>query len=118
MSKCELHICNDEYEMIKNATYIDDAGKPFDLSWYCNVGNYQDSVIVGKYDDLIEEKNDYVRFYPHGYHNQEGNKIEFYCIDVDEVIIYNDTNEELNVDGRIVDVGNILHLNRKGMQIK
>lgn len=105
MSKCELQINNEKYEMLKSATYTDDGGNSFDLGWYCNVGNYQDSVIVGKSDELVEETNDYVRYYPHGYHNQEGNRIEFYSINVDELNVINDTGEVLIVNEDYVEPG-------------
>jgi len=97
MKKCELHITNDNYEMFDGAYLIEDNRKT-ELYSYCNIGNWQDSVIVYKQADLGDIEDDFCRYYLHGYHNQEVNNIIFYGVYVDELIIHNETEKLLVIN--------------------
>lgn len=97
MDICDFYIAN-TYEMVESIQLIKGENKK-ELLYWTNVGNFTDSIHAVEPDDT---QHSYFRWYPHGHYNKEGNKIEFYYIDCDELYLINHTEEDLVVDNTLI----------------
>lgn len=111
MNRIIINFSNENYEMFGDAVLIDDKGKT-KLDFYCNTGLWQDSIIVYKATSLGDVKHIYLRYFPHGHENQEGNKVIIYDVDCEQLEIRNNTKEKLIVGNKILNPGETMTLNK------
>lgn len=95
---CRIIINNEDYWMYGGGTYTDENNQIYNLKGYKHVGMFQDSLILGHSTEYGDFDFDPIRYFPHGHHNEEGNKISIYSMDCDEVTIVNETGEVLLVE--------------------